>query len=63
MIVPPSQIAERFEHYVGPLYERLVSIVRQSHTLAVLRDTLLPKLLSGELVAVRKAEKFAEATL
>lgn len=34
--------------------------VEESRTLAALRDTLLPKLLSGEL-RVKQAEKLAEA--
>jgi type I restriction enzyme, S subunit len=34
----------------------------QSRTLAALRDTLLPKLISGEL-RVRRAEGFLEATV
>jgi type I restriction enzyme S subunit len=34
---------------VRPLFERWISNLNQSRTLATLRDTLLPKLLSGEL--------------
>ena len=38
-----------FTRRVAPLYERITTNVFQSRTLAALRDTLLPKLLSGEL--------------
>ncbi len=34
---------------MSPLIERLIANRIQSRTLATLRDTLLPKLLSGEL--------------
>jgi len=34
---------------VAPLFTQMKNIQKQSRTLATLRDTLLPKLLSGEL--------------
>ena len=46
-LVPPVNILKKFAAFVQPIYERLYS--RESRTLATLRDTLLPKLLSGEL--------------
>jgi type I restriction enzyme, S subunit len=49
VLVPPKAIAEAFEHLVKPLFGQIKNIQKQSHTLATLRDTLLPKLLSGEL--------------
>ena len=39
----------------GPLYEQLVEKERESRTLAALRDTLLPKLISGELRIERRS--------
>jgi type I restriction enzyme S subunit len=47
---------------VEPLYQRLTSNLRESQTLAALRDTLLPKLLSGE-VRIKQAEEIAENAL
>jgi type I restriction enzyme S subunit len=38
-----------FTELVAPLYARITANLRQSCTLAALRDTLLPRLLSGEL--------------
>jgi type I restriction enzyme S subunit len=49
-----------FESLVDPLYRTVVGNDRQSRTLAALRDTLLPKLLSGEL-RVKDAERLAGA--
>ncbi len=40
--------------------DRIVWAIHESRTLAALRDTLLPKLISGEL-RVKDAEKFMEA--
>jgi type I restriction enzyme S subunit len=46
---PPSALKEAFECRVAPLWAKIHTNAKQSHTLATLRDTLLPKLLSGEL--------------
>ena len=49
LIVPPLELQARFAEIVGPWDERGTIALEQSRTLATLRDTLLPKLLSGEL--------------
>ena len=49
MVVPPPELQARFAEIVGPWDERGTIALEQSRTLATLRDTLLPKLLSGEL--------------
>ena len=49
VLVPPKGIVEAFERTVKPLFTQMKNIQNQSRTLATLRDTLLPKLLSGEL--------------
>ena len=49
IIAPPSEIQARFAEIVGPWDERGTIALEESRTLATLRDTLLPKLLSGEL--------------
>ncbi len=46
---PPPALKEAFESRVAPLWAKIHSNAQQSRTLATLRDTLLPKLLSGEL--------------
>jgi type I restriction enzyme S subunit len=46
---PPPDIAKHFDELTAPLMAKLKANADQSRTLATLRDTLLPKLLSGEL--------------
>jgi type I restriction enzyme S subunit len=52
VIVPPPQIQEAFGMIVGGWFTTMFANEDQSRTLATLRDTLLPKLLSGELSLV-----------
>ena len=49
VVLPSKNLMSAFTAKVEPLYEQITSNLRQSQTLASLRDTLLPKLLSGEL--------------
>ena len=46
---PSREIGARFETLTRPLRRRMEQNISESRTLATLRDTLLPKLLSGEL--------------
>ena len=48
-IFPTPTITAAFDKLVEPLLGRIRANLHQSRTLATLRDTLLPKLLSGEL--------------
>ena len=50
-VIPPTKIVAAYESQAGPLDEQIRTLENQSRTLATLRDTLLPKLLSGELSA------------
>ena len=47
--IPSAQDLEKFETLVSPLYRAVQKNNIQSAKLAELRDTLLPKLMSGEL--------------
>ena len=49
VINPGSVVLDRFIETVAPLFGKLAEGVKESSQLAELRDTLLPKLLSGEL--------------
>jgi len=49
VIIPGTPVAEAFKRCCQPLYEQIVANKQKSRTLTKLRDTLLPKLLSGEL--------------
>jgi len=48
-VIPPVEIVAAYERQAGPLDEQIRTLENQSRVLATLRDTLLPKLLSGEL--------------
>jgi type I restriction enzyme S subunit len=52
-----SALIDAFESVARPLYRRAEQNRSQSRTLATLRDTLLPKLLSGEL-RIKDSERF-----
>lgn len=62
VVVPPKPVMDAFMTTASPLYQRIVSNTRENESLATLRDTLLPKLLSGEL-RVRDAERQVETVL
>ncbi|WP_448735451.1 restriction endonuclease subunit S [Agrobacterium sp. 22-223-1] len=49
MVVPNVEVSEAFAACVDPIVERLVELERENDRLASLRDTLLPRLISGEL--------------
>ena len=49
VVLPPPELMAAFTAKVAPLYAQITANLHQSRTLATLRDTLLPKLLSGEL--------------
>jgi type I restriction enzyme S subunit len=51
-VFPPLEIAKRFYEKVHALDKRRAANDRQSVTLSQIRDTLLPKLLSGEIRVV-----------
>ena len=57
---PTDAIATGFQQVVSPILERIVANVHESRTLGVLRDALVPKLVSGEL-RVRDAERLVGA--
>jgi len=49
IVIPPKPLIQAFTVVAKPLFDRINRNSEQSRTLATLRDTLLPKLLSGEL--------------
>ncbi len=46
---PRQQWATAFDGRVSPIMEKVLNNLHESKTLTALRDTLLPKLISGEL--------------
>ena len=59
VVLPPAALIEQFAKVADPLFEQWISNLHQSRTLATLRDTLLPKLLSGELEVNRLSQEVA----
>jgi len=57
VVVPLPSIVTAFDNSTDSLLARTLECRRESHILAALRDTLLPKLISGEL-RVKDAERF-----
>ena len=58
-LCPPENVLERLGVVMAPLVEQSIHSELESRSLAQLRDTLLPKLISGEL-RIKDAEKFIE---
>jgi type I restriction enzyme S subunit len=58
-VCPSDIVLQKFAAKTEPLFARVQSNDEQSRTLATIRDTLLPKLLSGE-IRVKEAEGFLE---
>jgi len=59
VVIPSPALFQAFTNIAKPMFDRINRNIDQSRTLAILRDALLPKLLSGEL---RVPERVAEAT-
>ena len=47
--LPPAKLAEAFGDQAQPILDRVLLLKREGRTLATLRDSLLPKLISGAL--------------
>lgn len=52
VLVPPLNLVSTYSKYVKQTYLKIEMNVRENKSLAELRDTLLPKLLSGELAII-----------
>ncbi|MCR9985558.1 restriction endonuclease subunit S [Vibrio antiquarius] len=55
VVLPPVELAEKYAELVTTKYLMMESLKRQSKELDQLRDTLLPKLLSGEIELVEQS--------
>ena len=49
IVVPAAAVAAEFTLVLKPLLARMKANVHEAQTLATLRDTLLPRLISGQL--------------
>jgi type I restriction enzyme S subunit len=48
-VLAPTQLLAEFEAIVSPLFHRILAATEESRTVVAIRDTLLSKLISGEL--------------
>ena len=49
LVIPSDDILEKFEKIMSPIFEAQEKFEAENETLATLRDTLLPKLMNGEI--------------
>lgn len=62
VIVPSAEVLQEAGAFIAPLLDRWLSNAEQAHTLTQLRDTLLPRLISGQL-RLPEAETLLENAL
>lgn len=62
LVIPSSKCASAFQGIIQPLIDRIITNIRVLRILAKVRDLLLPKLISGELL-VKDAETLVGQTL
>lgn len=61
IVIPVEELMQRFGKVVKPFYSQIASNEKQNKNLAKIRDTLLPKLLSGEIRIAGVEDVAAEA--
>ena len=49
ILIPSADVAAEFQRTVSVIFERIKTVQLQAQTLIELRDTLLPRLTSGQL--------------
>lgn len=49
VIVPTQKVVDAFSKQARSLYSKIESNLRESESIKLIRDSLLPKLLSGEI--------------
>lgn len=59
--LPPETVASAFDAVVKPLFERIHANIKTARGLADLRDTLLPRLITGKLRLPEAREQFEDA--
>ena len=49
VVIPSDEYLEKFENIVSPMFKQIKQCIIENENLASIRDTLLPKLMSGEI--------------
>jgi restriction endonuclease S subunit len=62
VVHPAEEVIDTFEVLIAPVMERIKQNLMQAQTLATLRDTLLPRLISGQLRLPEDHSQVEEAT-
>jgi type I restriction enzyme S subunit len=62
LVIPPTKLNDAYAARVLPLRRLIVGNLREASTLAAIRDTLLPKLISGE-IRLREVDQICERGL
>jgi type I restriction enzyme S subunit len=63
VLMPPNRLLDAMSVHIEPLLARVVAVRLESRSLAVVRDTLLPALVSGQLPVHRWAKPDATGPL
>ena len=50
ILVPEEEVIDKFHKLANPMFNKILQINKENQELATLRDLLLPKLMSGEIV-------------
>ena len=54
ILIPTNDIISKFEAIVASMDQQILTLHLESENLKILRDTLLPKLMSGERSVIHK---------
>lgn len=49
IMIPNDKVMKKFESFVQPMFEKIRSLQKENSKLVTIRDTLLPKLMNGEI--------------
>lgn len=50
LVIPPSELVQEYHRIVFPLFQKIQDNIEENESLKDLRDSLLPKLMSGEII-------------
>lgn len=50
LVIPPSELVQEYHRIIFPLFQKVQDNIEENKSLKDLRDSLLPKLISGEII-------------
>lgn len=57
LALPPIELASKFEDLLNPFFDQILSLIYQNKKLEGIRKSLIPRLLSGEIVINEESEE------